>query len=243
MDPVTLAIGAGVSAFNGLTGFFGQREQNHANMELAKYQNQFNLDMWNRQNEYNTPTATMQRLTDAGINPRAYQQIGQFANAGQPNPAASVDYKSPISNLKFSEDIINMALDAKIKASQADLLEAQTSYYNAQSHNNSVMSSLRELEFVRNLFGYGYVDGITGEPFQQAYGYKMPDSFRGAYQSKDESIKLEAYERALAQRLIRQQSEEDKTLGMTDGIDGLAKMLIRLPYRSIKWLYNESQKR
>lgn len=85
-------------------GFYAQQETNRANAELAKQQNDFNVEMWNKQNEYNSPQATMQRLVDAGINPRAYQQIGQFANASQPHQAERPDYDSPMSKLaKFSE--------------------------------------------------------------------------------------------------------------------------------------------
>lgn len=69
------------------------REYNQSQMNLAKYQNQYNEEMWNKQNEYNSPEATMKRLVEAGINPRAYQQIGQFANAGSPLPASTPEQK------------------------------------------------------------------------------------------------------------------------------------------------------
>ena len=69
------------------------QEYNKGQMDLAKFQNDYNTEMWNKQNEYNSPEATMQRLTEAGINPRAYQQIGQFANAGTPAPSASPEQK------------------------------------------------------------------------------------------------------------------------------------------------------
>lgn len=69
------------------------QEYNNAQRQLAEYQNQYNTDMWNKHNAYNSPKETMQRLVDAGINPRAYQQIGQFANAGTPQPAAQPELK------------------------------------------------------------------------------------------------------------------------------------------------------
>lgn len=69
------------------------REYNQAQKQLAQSQNEYNTEMWNKQNDYNSPKATMQRLVEAGINPRAYQQIGQFANAGAPTPAVTPEQK------------------------------------------------------------------------------------------------------------------------------------------------------
>lgn len=69
------------------------QEYNKAQKELAQSQNEYNTQLWHMQNEYNSPKATMQRLVEAGINPRAYQQIGQFANAGAPAPASTPEQK------------------------------------------------------------------------------------------------------------------------------------------------------
>lgn len=93
-------------------GYISQQETNKANAELVRTQNEYNLEMWNKQNEYNSPEATMQRLVEAGINPRAYQQIGQFANASQPHQAERPDYESPMGKLaKFAEKAqIDMAI-------------------------------------------------------------------------------------------------------------------------------------
>lgn len=79
-------------------------QQNKMNAQIAQYQNEFNEEMWNKQNAYNSPDAVMQRLVKAGINPRAYQQIGQFANAEKPHAAVGYEYKSPMAELaRFSE--------------------------------------------------------------------------------------------------------------------------------------------
>lgn len=78
-------------------GLLGNAQQNFYNREMAEYQNEWNLKMWHMQNEYNSPKAVMQRLTDAGINPRAYQQIGTFANAEKPHQAAEMSKISEIS--------------------------------------------------------------------------------------------------------------------------------------------------
>lgn len=44
---------------------------NAANRELAELQNDWNLEQWNRENAYNSPSAQMERLVSAGLNPAA----------------------------------------------------------------------------------------------------------------------------------------------------------------------------
>lgn len=93
--------------------YMGQQETNKANAELAQKQNDFNLMMWEKQNAYNSPAETMKRLTEAGINPRAYQQIGQFANAESPKPAERPDYESPLGKLARFTDKAQIDLARK----------------------------------------------------------------------------------------------------------------------------------
>lgn len=44
---------------------------NVANRELAELQNDWNLQQWQRENQYNSPSAQMERLVSAGLNPAA----------------------------------------------------------------------------------------------------------------------------------------------------------------------------
>lgn len=99
------------SAFDAMLGSFGASQQNDYNKEIAQYQNDYNTKMWHMQNEYNSPKATMQRLVDAGINPRAYQQIGQFANAGEPQPSVGAN---KISEISAFQSVARQALENKL---------------------------------------------------------------------------------------------------------------------------------
>ena len=99
------------SVADSLLGSFGAKQQNKYNMQMAEYQNAYNTMMWEKQNEYNSPKATMQRLVDAGINPRAYQQIGQFANSGQPQAAVGAN---KISELSAFQGVARQALENKM---------------------------------------------------------------------------------------------------------------------------------
>lgn len=87
--------GAGISAGTGLIGsligYFGQKEANEAylsgidktneqnykiwkeqqqhNVDMFNMENQANIDMWNMNNAYNDPSAQVERLRAAGLNP------------------------------------------------------------------------------------------------------------------------------------------------------------------------------
>ncbi len=58
------------------------RETNDINYKMFQESNQFGLDMWNRENEYNTPSAQVQRLMAAGLNPYLMLNGGSTGNAG-----------------------------------------------------------------------------------------------------------------------------------------------------------------
>lgn len=109
-------------------GFLGNAQQNFYNREMAEYQNEWNLKMWHMQNEYNSPKAVMQRLTDAGINPRAYQQIGTFANAEKPHVAAEM---SKISEISAYQGLARQYLENKLLKQQVEKDKATTDYQRA----------------------------------------------------------------------------------------------------------------
>ena len=54
---------------------------NAANRELAELQNDWNLQQWQRENQYNSPSAQMERLVSAGLNPAAAASAVTGGNA------------------------------------------------------------------------------------------------------------------------------------------------------------------
>ena len=50
--------------------------QNQKNIDLARQQREWDLKMWKENNSYNTPSAQVQRLRDAGLNPALAMQNG-----------------------------------------------------------------------------------------------------------------------------------------------------------------------
>lgn len=55
-------------------------QQQEWNEKMMDKQNEWSLNMWNMTNEYNTPSAQVQRMRDAGLNPLYYGLDGSSAN-------------------------------------------------------------------------------------------------------------------------------------------------------------------
>lgn len=94
---INQALGALGSLFGGISAnknidkqIAAQSAENQKNREynlmLAKQQNQWNVDQWNRENAYNDPSAQLQRLRTAGLNPDLVYGSGSAANLSAPSP-------------------------------------------------------------------------------------------------------------------------------------------------------------
>lgn len=101
------------------TDWLLQDAQNRANKEQTKDAQRFSVDMWNLQNQYNTPSAQVQRLRDAGLNPNlAYGQVAdsKAALVGAPSPAHMGRVESP--RLFDYQQVVNMQEQNKLIRSQ-----------------------------------------------------------------------------------------------------------------------------
>lgn len=111
---------------------------NQANRELAQYQNSYNYNMWKEQNAYNDPSAQMDRLRAAGINPNSI--AGQSTASGiasAPPEAASMTYQAyqaPTdmynAAIQLRAQMVPAALDA---VSKLMLAKSQSEYNNAKT--------------------------------------------------------------------------------------------------------------
>lgn len=142
---------AGVAA--GLAGL-GHLFGNNSAKEQFKYQQQLNreafqhdVDMWNRQNAYNTPSAQMERLQAAGLNPNLVYGNGGATNtatnaptyhAGSaPDVAAARLAAGSLANMGF-----NTALNAKLQQVQAENIQADTSLKETQGNLNQTNNEI-----------------------------------------------------------------------------------------------------
>lgn len=90
--PAVAAIGSAITS--AVSAKKAQKRQNKANLEMQNLANQQNVDMWNMQNEYNSPSAQMERLSQAGLNPYLYNAGSNTAGAIAPSHPAEQTYSS-----------------------------------------------------------------------------------------------------------------------------------------------------
>lgn len=100
---------------------------NNANEQQERLQdkaNAFSLDMWNKENAYNHPSAQMERLKQAGINPAIAYANGVQNTAGgapssvQPNDVHRAKMENPFSD--FDKLAIDVS-EAKLNEEKANL--------------------------------------------------------------------------------------------------------------------------
>lgn len=85
-------LAAGSGLFGSIGNVISTAMTNRANMKLADHQFAQNVKMWNMQNEYNAPSAQVQRLKDAGLNPNLMYGNG---NAATGNSSQMPQYAAP----------------------------------------------------------------------------------------------------------------------------------------------------
>lgn len=106
--PLTGLAAAGVGAFGSLIGDIfnssasskaakaqlqATRETNEMNYKIWQEQRQAEVDMWNMQNSYNDPSAQMERLRNAGLNP--YMAMANASNSSGISSSAPSTGQAP----------------------------------------------------------------------------------------------------------------------------------------------------
>lgn len=128
------AVAGGISALAGLvsgglqarTARENTDKTNQANRELAEYQYSKDLEMWNKGNAYNSPTAQMERLRSAGLNPNlVYGSGGATTQAvALPKynaPTMSYNYRPPVDPLA----LLGAYQDFRVRQAQIKSAEAE----------------------------------------------------------------------------------------------------------------------
>lgn len=165
--PLDSLIDAGGTVVGGLlNSIFGSnsnKRTNETNMEIARMnneqqykmfqeQNEFNLDMWNKQNEYNDPSAQVQRLLAAGINPVAVFGNGSVSEASQLTSAQAPQLQQARVNpyqpdFKVGE-AVNAFMQSQLINAQKKKLEADAAHTETVNEfdTKSMVSRLQSLQ-------------------------------------------------------------------------------------------------
>lgn len=124
------------------------RDDRNFTREMWNKQTQFIQDMWNQTNEYNTPSAQVQRLIDAGLNPTMAMsniQTGQAQGGGTPSspatPSKAVDMRGIMDNiagmLGLENQLANQKAQTRLINADAKLKEIE-----AVDHGREILSRI-----------------------------------------------------------------------------------------------------
>lgn len=133
------------------------RETNKANRELAEQQNEWNVQQWNRENEYNSPSAQVQRLKEAGLNPAMmYDTGGSVVNTSSSKESANLANQVALTGVnplmgvgesmsqasqnllqkeKTAAEVRNLDHNSEYQSVQTELIQKQTEGMQIQFEN------------------------------------------------------------------------------------------------------------
>lgn len=161
MDPVTIAaIGAGAASAGGgiLTASKNRKHQSQENqrqrdwaIDMFNRTNQRDMDFWKMQNAYNDPSAQMQRLKEAGLNPHLVYGNGADAQAGpiathsapQPNTRALQSPEGEIIGNALGNGLFQY-LDIRQRQSNIARTDAETRSVDANTANREFLNLLND---------------------------------------------------------------------------------------------------
>nr|WAE43354.1 MAG: DNA pilot protein [Microviridae sp.] len=135
-------------AMSAINGAFNSGMTNAANMKMAKYQYSQEMDMWNKANAYNSPSAQMDRLKAAGLNPNLIYGNGSAATGQTANQLPR--YQAPTMRADVmpegnsQQNSMNTYQDYKIKDAQIDNLKAQNDNIKNESALKAVSIALNQ---------------------------------------------------------------------------------------------------
>ena len=166
MSALNGIVGVTAGAAGGILDTFVNLNQARINREfnksMAQYQNSENLKQWNRQNAYNDPSAQMERLKAAGLNPNLVYGTPGAANAGNSSssPQMAGASASGSSNIAQPFDsgaalvaaqIANLNAEARVKNAQADKTSGvDTDYQRAATELSQSNAALMQSNTVLN---------------------------------------------------------------------------------------------
>lgn len=195
MDPVTaslVAVGSQVASTgaSNLGSYLMYKHTREDNRQDATTAYNRTLDMWNKANEYNSPTAQMERLKQAGLNPNLVYGNGATTQASTPSaPQAS---SAPPARFEAPNMLpaISMYMDVKQKQANIDLTEEQKNNVIQRTINERTDNLLKTLDL--DYFGTrNRRAGVELSNIEKYQGNAMELSNRNAEQ--DNILKVQQY--------------------------------------------------
>lgn len=144
---IELLAGLGQSGLNAAISKYNTDATIKANKQMAQFAYQKDLEMWNRMNEYNLPSAQMQRLKSAGLNPA--MMYGHGSSVGN-TTSQMPKYNAP--DLKFDYqppqigDMIQQYQDLSMRQAQVNNVKATTESIQADTANKMIQLGISKFK-------------------------------------------------------------------------------------------------
>lgn len=186
------AIGAGI----GMIGSAISQAQNYKySKKLMELQYQQNLDLWNKQNDYNAPTAQMQRLQAAGLNPNLIYGSNVVGNSSN-NTSTSLGSVAPVDYSDSMFKGVSAVTNMKLARSQVRRQETQNQLDLALAANKAL-----DTQYLRETLGsrVSYQNGLTKFSLEQWPLILQQQKNVITIQGKDIDLKVQEYYNAQAQ--------------------------------------------
>lgn len=151
MDPATAALIVGgtqaaSTAGTGVANMLMYKRQRNDNRQDATTAYQRSIDMWNMNNAYNDPSAQMERLKQAGLNPNMVYGGGATTAASAPSAPQASSATPPRFQGVDALPALSMYMDVKMKQAQADLIEEQKNNVIQRTANERTDGLLKTLD-------------------------------------------------------------------------------------------------
>lgn len=144
------------------------KRQYRNQVKAMALQDQYNRDLWDYQNAYNTPTQQMQRLKDAGLNPRLI--YGSGAGGGSAGPIESLQVPTEQAPRTEIPDMGNKYLMARQLDSQYAATTQNVENMKKRAALMEVQTGLENLKLMReNLRAKNYGDLAQAEVDTQKF--------------------------------------------------------------------------
>ena len=132
--------GAALSAVSGLIGSIGSgRKAYHRSKKLMDKQMQMDKQMWDYQNKYNLPSAQMERLKAAGLNPALMYGQGTTGNASNA-PQSKFTQLNPYMNAGDVAQLSNAGAQMALVLAQKNNVEEDTRVKKTVAIRNKVLT-------------------------------------------------------------------------------------------------------
>lgn len=151
---VTAAIGAAAAIGSAIASGISNKKTRQMEIEEAakqrewsekmyEKQNQWNIDQWNRENAYNSPSAQVERMRDAGLNPLYYGLDGNSANGLE--SASPLGYERAAAPNMVNP--VSSGVDAATRIAQISNIQADT----AKKNNENLTETQRREKMIADI--------------------------------------------------------------------------------------------